>query len=114
MKIKNSDIVRFFNASDAIMAKKMPRKLYAKIDLNIRNLMNAAEVYSTQRQDILKDSSEVTPEMQMELSELLNLEVDATVQMISERDLETIDESDKYDAFTGDEYKALEFMIETE
>lgn len=114
MKIKNSDIVRFFNASDAIMAKRMPRKLYAKIDLNIRNLMNAAETYDAQRHDIFKDSSEVTPEMQAELSELLNLEVDATVQTISEKDLEVMDESDKYDAFTGDEYRVLDFMIETE
>lgn len=114
MKIKNSDLVRFFNASDAIMAKKMPRKLYAKIDLNIRNLMNAAEAYSAQRHDIFKDSSEVTPEMQAELSELLNLEIDVMVQTIPESDLGVMDESDKYDAFTGDEYKALDFMIETE
>ena len=52
--------------------------------------------------------------MQAELSELLNLEVDATVQTISEKDLEVMDESDKYDAFTGDEYRVLDFMIETE
>ena len=114
MKVKNLDIVRFFNASEKILKKKMPRKLYSAIDLNLRNLDSAAKTYDAQRSEIYGDSEELTEEGVTAMDELLNLEVEAVVQTVTESDLEAMDASGRFDAFTGDEYKSLEFMIETE
>lgn len=114
MKVKNLDIVRFFNASEKILKKKMPRKLYSAIDLNLRNLESAAKTYDAQRSEIYGDSEELDEEGVKALDELLNIEIEAVVQKITESDLEAMDASGRFDAFTGEEYRILNFMISTE
>ena len=48
------------------------------------------------------------------LDELLNIEIEAVVQTVTESDLEAMDASGRFDAFTGEEYRILNFMISTE
>lgn len=111
MKIKNLDMVRFFNASGQILKKKMPRKLFTAIDLNLRNLESAAKTYDAQRDEIYGDSEELDEEGSKAIDELLNIEVEAVIQTVAESDLEAMDASGRFDAFTGEEYRILNFMI---
>ncbi|MSA01028.1 hypothetical protein GKG47_11945 [Lactonifactor sp. BIOML-A3] len=127
MKIKNSDILGFYNYAPGIMDKSIPRPLYTAIKINLDTLNNAAKCYAEEQQKIVRQYAEkdtngadivvdgnykiTDPEnYKNEIEELLNIEVEFNIQTVTEEILNRCDENNKYDALTGREYQAIEFM----
>lgn len=104
MKIKNIEMVRFLNATDGLVKKKLPTRLMYAVDCNIRELGRFVQAY----QDAYEKAR---AEGQEELSALLNQEIEATLQTIPPETMDIMDRSDKFDALTGEELSALLFMI---
>lgn len=102
MKIKNADMVSFLNSVDGIMAKRIPMKMYSVIYQNVKSFAAAAEAYTKQRETISCHD---------DIVELMNIESEIAIQKLPMSVVELIDSSDKYDALTGNEFKALSFMI---
>ncbi|MBQ8232437.1 MAG: hypothetical protein IJZ34_11010 [Lachnospiraceae bacterium] len=108
MKITNQQMVNFVNmvsghkGKSGIIEKNIPMKLFSALDLNVKALLPAAETYNKQRNEC-NDADALT--------ELLKIEVEAVIQTVPEEIFERMDESDKFDALTGSEYSALQFMI---
>lgn len=110
MKIRYADVVRFLNAVPEILNAKIPSRMWMSIDLTARSLNDAGESYMKKREDILKeDTSE--EEKNAAINELLQMEIEVTVQKIPQSVLDALDASDKFDALTGTQLGALHFMF---
>ncbi len=129
MKITNGQMVEFLNQGEALLKYRMPRKLYTAISLNMEAMKTAAELYEKQRVEIIteyakkdKENAPVVengvfvidnPEMCLkEINELLKVDVELSIQKVSEEVFDIMDRMDKYDSLTGNQYQALSFMIE--
>lgn len=105
MKVKNVDMVAFLNSLNELTAKKLPVKLYFAIKLNADEFFQkVVPTYNKLEEEARSDREK--------LSELLSIENELTIQTVSRDLLEKVDESDKYDALTYQEYNALQFMVE--
>jgi len=129
MEIKNSEIVSFFKNGASIRDLKIPRKLFTAVSLNISALQESAKLYDAQHQEILskfvkKDGNgkliieknsyviEDAKGYEEEMQELLDIKVNLEVQTVSEETLDLMEEKDKFDALTGQQLMAIEFMVE--
>lgn len=108
MKITNRQLVPFINSmlgEHSILDRKMPRALYSALAQNRKALQSAMEVYIEQRNEIMDNDFEA-------INELLDIESEVVIQKVSSEVVDLLDVSDKYDAFSGKEYEAINFMIE--
>lgn len=129
MKIKNSQIVGFYNSGLSILQQKIPRGLFTALSLTAEALQKPAAIYEQQRTEILEQYVEKDAEGKMlikndryvftdeeaydrEMNELQGIESDIHIQTIPEETINLIDAGDKYDALTGAQYAAIDFMIE--
>ena len=129
MKVKNSEIVDFFQKGTDIVALKVPRRLYTAVSLNVAALQEAARVYEGQHKDILSEFAKKDDKGEFiidknsyvikdtkgygeSMQDLLEVEVTAELQTVSEATLDLMEEKDKFDALTGQQLAAIEFMIE--
>lgn len=108
MKIANRVMVVFMNHANTIIEKKIPMKLYSAVSQNFKALSNAAEVFMKQRGDI-DDTAE---DAIKQIDELLAIESEVPIQTVPESVFDMMDASTKFDALTGPEFAAIEFMIE--
>lgn len=109
MRIKNIDMVTFLNASDEIGKKRLPRKISYPLILNQKKFANDfLEAYNSQYKE-LSEAKDLAG-----IAELLNSEIDVTIQTVPLSAFDIIDESDKFDALSANEYAAMSFMIEDE
>lgn len=109
MKIENGRMAKFMNEVPGIMRKRIPRRLYTAIALTQNALMPAANLYNSQLDEAADEDGMLKKAV---LEEIQAIEFEADVQTIPESLLEMLDESDKYDALTGEEYGALDLLIE--
>lgn len=109
-KIKNSDIVHFMNASQDILKKKIPNRLYHALSANKSSLRNEAKAYM-ETYDHIREKELPEEECAKEISELMGMEVEANIQKVRWHVLETMDDVNKYDALTGNELEAIGFML---
>ena len=110
MKVKNGKIVNFLNNAGKTMQKKIPNRLCFAVDVNIGALQAAGVAYNKRYEEIVKEKD--TEKRTSELEELLNIQVEVPIQTVPLELLEQMDESLKFDALTGEEYAAIQFMIE--
>lgn len=128
MKLKNRDIVKFFDVYQKLREKKLPVKVGYAVKRNVLALQPAAEAYDTTREGIVKkyaktdESGEYITEenryivddhekFNEDMQELLDIETDVQIQTITMHDIEKCDDP-KYDALTLEEMEELEFMTE--
>ena len=104
MKIKNATMVKFLNSSDELIKKKLPIKLYYALSQNLKTFAGMIQVY--------QDAYEKAKGNQKELIELINQEIDASVQTIPKEAIEMLDTESRFDPLTWEEYEAISFMIE--
>ena len=110
MKIKNNDVVGFVNNAVTIMGKKIPNRVYTAISLNLDAVKPMVETYQKQYEAI--KAKELSNEDEAkEIEELLDIDADIVIQMITPAQLDRMDDSEKFDALTGIEYKAIQFMV---
>lgn len=107
MKVKNLQMVTFLNNVNDILKLRIPRKLYTAISLNADALDSPAKVYSKLYDDIIGDAKAQALERQ----ELLDDEVEVTIQTVTTDMLDEMDANKKFDALTGAQYVAIGFMI---
>lgn len=110
MKIKNSDVVGFINNAQGILSKKIPNRIYTAISLNLDAVKPMVETYQKQYADIKAKELDAEEE-EKEIMELLDIEADMVIQAVTQAQLDRMDDSEKYDALTGVEYRAIQFMI---
>lgn len=104
MKIKNITMIKFLNTAEKLTGKKLPTNLYYAISCNLKVLGEFVDPYNQAYEKVKGNVKEV--------NELVNQEIEASVQTISRSVLDLLDAGDKYDALTWNEYDALSFMIE--
>lgn len=104
MKIKNGIMVKFLNTSNEILQKRLPIRLYYAINLNLKTFGSLITSY--------QEAYEKAKGSEEELVELVNQEIEAPVQTVSQDTLELIDSNDKFDSLTWAEFEAIQFMIE--
>lgn len=116
MKIKNKDIVEFFSCANAIMKKKIPYRLYSAIDLNAKELEGAAESYNKLIQKAEQDHTgdENVKFYEDAIKEILEINIEANIQTVTPDLFGEMDKNGKYDALSGEEYRAMKFMIQEE
>lgn len=120
MKIKNIEIVNFFKNGTSIVDLKAPRRLLTAVSLNMASLQQAATLYNTQHGEILNEFGKKDDKGELKdaegykeaMEELLGVEVNIEAQTVSEETLDLMEEKDKFDALTGQQLGAIEFMIE--
>ena len=105
MKVSNKDMISFLNNARSIVSKKIPHKLFFAISQNIMAFEMPAKLYTTEIEKVDKENVE-------EINELLSIENEVVIQTVPEKVLDIMDESPKFDALTGPEFMAIEFMIE--
>lgn len=108
MKIKNLEMVAFLNHADEIQKKRLPIKLHYALKLNRESLWNKAQVYMQEHERLKKEGKD------KELTELILSETEVEVQKVKFSDLKKMDDSANYDALTGDDFAAIDFMIDKE
>lgn len=128
MKITNRQMVGFLNISDSILRLKIPKKLYSAISLNRAALMDAADTYTRQQQKLLEEYVKKGSKGQLlrngnkyaftdetsyynELEELLGLEFDVNMQMVSEELFDQMDSMEKFDSLSGVQYEMIGIMV---
>lgn len=128
MKITNRQMVGFLNISDSILRLKIPKKLYSAISLNRAALMDAADTYTRQQQKLLEEYVKKGSKGQIlrngnkyaftdetsyynELEELLGLEFDVNMQMVSEELFDQMDSMEKFDSLSGVQYEMIGIMV---
>lgn len=110
MKITNSVLVGFINNAGNILDKKIPQKLFSAIDLNAAAAKDALATYGKQYEDIKNDEIS-EKEKNEKILELLDIELDLPLQTVSQDVFDRMEEGDKFDALTGREYQAIDFMV---
>ncbi len=105
MKVSNKDMVSFLNNARGIINKKIPHKLFFAISQNIAAFETPAKIYMTEIEKVDKENIE-------EMTELLGIENEIVIQTVPEKVLDIMDESSKFDALSGPEFMAIDFMIE--
>lgn len=131
MKITNRQLLTICNGISKIRQKKLPVKLGYAINKNLSAMQDSAAAYNNERERIVNqycakdengqvkitgtqyefpDSKHLSAYMG-EMQELLNIENNLDIHMVSVEDVEKCD-SDKYDALTPEELEVLTFMIE--
>ena len=104
MKIKNIEMVSFLNIADSLSQKKLPTRLYYALSCNVKELSGFVPEY----QKAYKKAKEAGGK---EIEELINQEIEATIQVVSPTTLDLLDSSEKYDALSFAELTAIMFMI---
>ena len=104
MKIKNGQMICFLNASETLTTKKLPTNLYYAISCNLKAFGEFVDPYNKAYEKV-KDNAE-------EINELINQEIEVSVQTVPRSTLELIDTVEKFDSLSWDEFNALSFMIE--
>lgn len=104
MKIKNAQMIMFLNTAEKLMARKLPTSMYFAIDCNIKALGEFVEPYNKAYEKVKDDPEEV--------NDLVNREIEVTVQKIRKEDLILLDMNSKFDAMSYDEFRAISFMLE--
>lgn len=104
MKIKNGMMINFLNAAEKLITKKLPTNMYYALSCNFKTLGGFVEPYN-QAYEKVKDNAK-------ELNELLNQEIEVSIQTLPKSILDTLDSGEKFDVLTWDEYNAISFMIE--
>lgn len=108
MKIKNLEMVAYMNHVGEIQKKKLPIKLSYALALNTKKLSEIANTYGSEF-DRLKRAGN-----QKALSELVMSDFEAEIQTVKLSDLAKMDDSENYDALTGEEFAIIDFMISKE
>lgn len=108
MKIKNLEMVAFLNKADEIQKKRLPIKLHYALKLNRESLFAKAQIYMQEYNRLKKEGKE------KELNELILSDTEAEVQKVKFSDLAKMDDSENYDALTGEEFAIIDFMIAKE
>jgi len=108
MKIKNLEMVAFLNNADEIQKKRLPIKLHYALKLNREALWNKAQIYMQEYERLKKEGK------QKELNELICSDTEAEAQKVKFSDLAKMDDSENYDALTGNEFAIIDFMIDKE
>lgn len=139
MKIKVMDVIVKAAQLNAIAGKKMPIRMSYAVSKNREIFSKEVDKYETERIKLCEAyadrdadgkpviaereengqklseyifSKENRAELEKALSDFRNMDVHLAIQKISMKDLEKIDESDRFDALSPNELEALYFMIE--
>ena len=105
MKIKNIQMVAFVNGFEELSRKNLPSRLYYALSCNMKSLSAFIQPY----QEAYEKAKEAG---QLEVSALINQEIDASIQTVPASILDVLDSGDKFDVLTAAEIEAIMFMIE--
>jgi hypothetical protein len=139
MKIKVMDVIVKAAQLNAIAGKKMPIRMSYAVSKNREIFSKEVDKYETERIKLCEAyadrdadgkpviaereengqklseyifSKENRAELEKALADFRGMDVHLAIQKISMKDLEKIDESDRFDALSPNELEALYFMIE--
>ena len=105
MKIKNIDMVRFLNAFESISKKNIPSRLYYALSCNMKTLSAFVQPY----QEAYNKAKEAGDK---ELDDLINQEIETSLQTVPLSILDIMDSGDKFDPLSGPELESIMFMFE--
>lgn len=108
MKVKNIEMVNFWNGVGAIQKKRLPIRLSYALKLNMDAVWDKLKVYQVEHDRLKKEGKAE------ELNELILAEVEVEIQKVKFSDLAKMDDNTGYDALTGQEFAIIDFMIDKE
>lgn len=134
MKMTNFMLVNFMNTLEAFQDKKLPQKISYAITRNLMNLSEEYQVYAAQLKKIfdayadyiVRDEQEniryspngiptveeaVTEEFHEQLTDLLNIEFDMDMYLISLDIFDYEDKDRRYDVLSADDIMKLQMIL---
>lgn len=108
MKIKNLEMVAYMNRINQIQKKKLPIKLSYALALNSKRLEEVANTYKAEFEKLKKEGNVEA------LNELIGSDFEAEIQKVKFSDIVKMDENPNFDVLTGEEFAAIDFMIDKE
>lgn len=105
MKVRNIVMVNFMNHVDEIRAKKLPTVLSFALKCNMDELSKMVPAYQEAYAKAEKEGG-------MAKQELIVKEINVNIQTVAKNVFEKMDSDSRFDALSGIEFEAIEFMIE--
>lgn len=128
MKMQNKEIVDFLNTCVSMKKKSLPVRLAYAIKKNVVAVQEAASAYTAEREELIRryakkdENGEIMTEddcyimedkerFGKDMSELLNIETEVEIHIVSISVVEKCDEDPKYDSLTMAELDVIDFML---
>lgn len=106
-KLKNNEMLAIVNTINSLAEKTMPLKVSYALLQNSKEINSNLEIYNSKLKELADADGKISTDKMSELSELLELETEVNLQLVSFEDLEKCELSLK-------EVAALEPLINAE